>query len=149
MKHFFAITLMVFLVFCGNVSSGQMGSQEQGNRSLQDLSAEEREWYHKFQKGLLLFDGWEEISQEILACLPQHKQDNAEKLLQTMGRRIGIEWAKDNDTRKIDTEKLRFWGEKLKEAQATGSSQMLNTVRAISAEVNVLLYGEEAAHPTS
>lgn len=141
---------MVFLVFCGNGSFGQMRSQEQDNRhgSLQDLSAKEREWYHKFQKGLLLFDGWEEISQEILACLPQHKQDNTEELLQSMGRRIGIEWAKDNDTRKIDTERLRFWGEKLKEAQATGSSQMLNTVRSISAEVNALLHGE-AAHPTS
>jgi cation transport regulator ChaB len=150
MKHFFAMTLMVFLVFCGNVGSGQMRSQDQDNSygSLQDLSAEEREWYHKFQKGLLLFDGWEEISKEILASLPQHKQDTAEKLLQTMGQRIGIEWAKDNDTRRIDTEKLRFWGELLKEAQATGASQMLGTVRAISAEVNALLHGE-AAHPTS
>lgn len=150
MKSFFSITLLVLVVLWGTVCSGQMRGQEQDNSDgiLHNLSAEEREWYHKFQKGLLLFDGWEEISQDILACLPRNKQDAAAKLLHSMGQRIGIEWAKDNDTRRIDTEKLRFWGEKLKEAQATGGAQMLNTVRAISTEVNALLYGE-SAHPTS
>jgi len=150
MRRLFTANILVFVLLFSTICSGQMRSQVQdkSHGSLHHLSAKEREWYHKFHNGLLLFDGWEEISKDILASLPQHKQDTAERLLQSMGKRIGMEWAKDNDTRRINTDMLRFWGERLKAAQETGASQMLNTVRAISTEVNALLYGE-AVHPTS
>lgn len=113
------------------------------NDSVRHLSENEREWYKKFQNGHLFFTGWKEICADILESLPNHEELKTRKLLQSMGQRIGTEWAKNNAVRKIDTADLRTWGERLRQAKDTGSSQLYEAVEAISVEVERKLQHNE------
>ncbi len=103
------------------------------------LSTEEQEWYNKFQNGLMFFSGWKEISEEILTCLPMEERPEAQRLLETLGIRIGTEWSKDNTERKIDTDQLQTWGDKLREARQSGAQQLADRVKKITIEVNDIL----------
>ena len=106
---------------------------------LEHLTKEEQHWYSKFQNGLLFFDGWRDISKEILLSLPHNEQHKIKKLLDVMGMRIGTEWSKSNDIRKIDTDQLRIWGDRLKQARLGGGEKLKNTVRVIFGEVDTIL----------
>ncbi len=103
------------------------------------LSTEEQEWYNKFQNGLMFFSGWKEISEEILTCLPMKDRPEAQRLLETLGIRIGTEWSKDNTARKIDTDQLQAWGDRLRKARKSGAQQLADTVTRITTEVNDIL----------
>lgn len=111
-------------------------------KHIAQLSNEERDWYNKFQDGLMFFDGWKDISQNILVCLPQEKRGGTRELLEAMGIRIGTEWSKNNETRKINTDQLRSWGDRLKEAQKEGAERLQETVKIISTEVDAILQQE-------
>lgn len=78
------------------------------------LSKEEKEWFTTFQEGTFYVQGWKEISAEILDKI---KQKNEKKVLRRslnlLGIRIGYEWSKRNDIRKINTEMLEQWGAEL------------------------------------
>ena len=106
---------------------------------LQQLSEEELHWYNKFQHGLMFFDGWKDISKDILANLSYEEKNRVKPLLDSMGLRIGTEWSKANDVRKIDTDQLRNWGKRLKNAQHQGSEYLKETVFLISTEVEAIL----------
>jgi len=111
---------------------------------LGQLTTEEQRWYHKFQNGLLFFSGWKEISEEILTCLPEEKRAETKNLLEYMGIRIGTEWSKANDERKIDTEQLRSWGSRLRKARKNGAPHLSETVRKITIEVDSILKPKSA-----
>ena len=106
---------------------------------LQQLSEEEMHWYNKFQHGLMFFDGWKDISKDILANLSYEEKNRVKPLLDSMGLRIGTEWSKANDVRKIDTDQLRNWGKRLKYAKHQGSKNLKETVFLISTEVEAIL----------
>lgn len=103
------------------------------------LSREERQWYATFQHGSLLFDGWQDICKSILAEIPPRKEEQTAALLGNIGKRIGTEWAKNNAVRKIDTDQLRIWGDKLKEARDEGNNEIYETVEKIADEVDDIL----------
>lgn len=103
------------------------------------LSREERQWYATFQHGSLLFDGWQDICKSILAEISPQKEKHTAALLGSMGKRIGTEWAKNNAVRKIDTDQLRLWGDKLKKARNKGSDEIYETVEKIADEVDDIL----------
>lgn len=139
----FSICMLISPVFAENT---QHSSQEPGINMtdidqdlLDELSEEEQEWYTKFQNGIMLFSGWKEISEEILSFLPPEERPETQHLLETLGIRIGTEWSKDNSERRIDTDQLQAWGDKLRLARDTGAPQLADTVKKISDEVNTIL----------
>jgi len=53
--------------------------------------------------------GWYETMAVLLARTPNAEQDGLCARLFDLGRRVGHEWAKDNDIRNIDTDDLGRW----------------------------------------
>ena len=81
------------------------------------LSEEEKEWFATFQEGTFYVQGWREITTEILEKIQQKgKKEKLRRSLNNLGIRIGCEWSKKNDVRKIDTDMLAEWGSELQEA---------------------------------
>ncbi|WP_446010862.1 hypothetical protein [Candidatus Electrothrix sp.] len=78
------------------------------------LSKEEKEWFTTFQEGTFYVQGWKEISAEILDKVKQENEKEVlRRSLNLLGIRIGCEWSKRNDIRKIDTDMLEQWGAEL------------------------------------
>ena len=71
------------------------------------LSSEEKKWYRTFQEGNMLADGWVDISKDILSRTPAAEQPEQQKNLFQLGDKIGREWAKRNDSRRINTDMLK------------------------------------------
>ena len=83
----------------------------------EQLSEEEKEWFSTFQEGTFYVQGWKEITTEILEKIPQeNKKAELRRSLNNLGIRIGCEWSKKNDVRKIDTDMLAEWGSELQKA---------------------------------
>jgi hypothetical protein len=78
------------------------------------LSEEEQEWFTTFQEGTFYVQGWKEITAEILDKIkPENKKKTLRHSLYLLGIRIGCEWSKSNDVRKINTDMLEQWGAEL------------------------------------
>jgi hypothetical protein len=78
------------------------------------LSKEEQEWFTTFQEGTFYVQGWKEITTEILGKIQQESEREAlRRSLNLLGIRIGCEWSKNNDVRKINTDMLEQWGAEL------------------------------------
>ncbi len=78
------------------------------------LSKEEQEWFTTFQEGTFYVQGWQEITTEILARFSKESDKKTlRRSLNLLGIRIGCEWSKSNDVRKIDTDMLEKWGARL------------------------------------
>lgn len=103
------------------------------------LTSEEQRWYHKFQHGFLVFDGWQHISEELISIFPNEKKSEIVLFLDKLGTRIGTEWCRDNSVRRIDTDHLQKWGDKLKESKKKGTDAVISTLGEISDAVTLLL----------
>ncbi|MBU0944425.1 MAG: hypothetical protein KJ804_14430 [Proteobacteria bacterium] len=103
------------------------------------LNGEEKKWYNKFQKGGLFFDGWQEISKDVVAKVPEEEKIKTKVTLQVLGDKIGSEWCKNNEIRKISTEMLKEWGDQLRRAVASSSTQIASVIHSIEYEVDTLL----------
>ncbi len=78
------------------------------------LSKEEQEWFATFQEGTFYVQGWREITAKILDKIkPENEKKTLRHSLNLLGIRIGCEWSKNNDVRKIDTDMLEQWGAEL------------------------------------
>ena len=88
--------------------------------------ANHRLWYARFWTGhctglslFVCFPGkpyWNETMKTLVAAAPaERRREFAARLLQ-LGRKVGHEWAKENDIRKISTEHIRAWYAKLDKA---------------------------------
>ncbi len=106
---------------------------------LNKLSDDEKKWYIKFQKGLMFFDGWQEISLDILSVIPREEQSDTQYLLKTIGVKIGTEWCRENSIRRIDTDQLQSWGKRLRKAKKETPGTILDTLNLIEREVDALL----------
>ncbi len=106
---------------------------------LSQLTDEEKSWFLKFQNGIPFFDGWKDISKNILSSFPEEKKEKIKEHLKILGDKIGIEWAKDNSIRKIDTDMLRQWGKKLNKAVDKGFRQVAETISRVENEVDEIL----------
>ncbi len=105
-----------------------------------NLNDEERNWYEKFQEGLLFFDGWREISEDVMAKVSEEEKVQVKVTMQSLGVKIGCEWSKDNDIRKISTDMLKNWGKDLRKASKGDSSQqVMLALQSIEYEVDELL----------
>ena len=59
--------------------------------------------------------------------------------LEALGMKIGCEWSKDNDVRKIDNDMLRQWGTLLKKTAGQDPEQILEVIVEIEHKVDLLL----------
>jgi len=109
---------------------------------LQQLDDAERDWYRRFQEGIMFFDGWSSISQEILSIYPEELVEEKKQMIQRLGVKIGAEWCKDNEIRKIDNEMLRSWGDKIRASVAQGPEMTTQALIDIEYEVDALLKNE-------
>ena len=62
---------------------------------------DQQEWYKKFYEGTFLVKGWKSRMNEILKGLSPEDKGKMGKQLETIGKNIGMEWAKPNDVRKV------------------------------------------------
>lgn len=103
-------------------------------------SSDEEKWYRVFQEGNFLIGGWQDIMRDVLQVFPPEEQPRQRDRLAVLGERIGREWARDNDIRRIDDGKLRHWGSLLRQAGRKRVPEvMLATIHRIDQEVNHLL----------
>ena len=87
----------------------------------------------------MLADGWVDISKDILAKLPAEEQPEHQKSLLQLGDKIGREWAKNNSTRKIDTDMLKKWGKQLKDASKKDPESLTLAITSIDRQVDGIL----------
>ncbi len=108
-------------------------------QSVEELDEEARQWFGKFQEGGMLFDGWKEISDDVVQQVPDDEKIKTKVTMLALGIRIGCEWSKENDVRKISTTMLKKWGKQLRKTVAKTPVQIPAVINAIEAEVDSLL----------
>lgn len=100
---------------------------------------EEENWYRKFHEGTFLVKGWRTRTEELLAQWPPTRQEELRERLQRLGEKIGREWARENQVRRIDTASLQRWGGQLSQACQHSMPQLLTMLETIEQEVDQLL----------
>ena len=102
----------------------------------EQLSEEEKEWFATFQEGTFYVQGWQKITAEILEKVKQEsKKEELRRSLAHLGIRIGCEWSKKNDVRKIDTDMLAEWGSELQEAAEKNPDELPIVIADIQQKV--------------
>ena len=101
----------------------------------------QREWYRKFHEGTFLVQGWKSRMKEILKGLSPSKKEEMQTLLENLGEKIGMEWARENEVRRIDTPQLQQWGTELRKAKQKGPEALAQRLRQLSDEVDKKIAG--------
>lgn len=104
-----------------------------------ELSPEERRWFKVFQEGNLLSEGWQAISNEILAKTPLEQQPAQKAALENLGTKIGTEWSRPNSVRKVNSAMLREWGDILRQTARDNPRLLAKTLETIDKEVDAVL----------
>jgi len=107
--------------------------------AVEQLSPEEKKWFAKFQEGNLFAEGWKKISGDILAKTPKELVEKQRVALEVLGIKIGCEWSKDNEIRKIDNDMLKQWGSLLKDTVGQSPHQITDVIAEIDLKVDMLL----------
>ncbi|NOY70220.1 MAG: hypothetical protein GXP53_12180 [Deltaproteobacteria bacterium] len=103
------------------------------------ISHNEEKWFKKFQEGTFMARGWKDRTKELLCATSPGEEENMRTRLSVLGEKIGREWARDNDIRKIDTAMLQEWGARLMAAKKDGPHELSEMVGEIEAEVENVL----------
>jgi putative sterol carrier protein len=99
----------------------------------------EEEWYRTFYEGTFFVKGWKHRMKEILQMIQPDDRERIAELLEGLGRKIGYEWAKDNNVRRIDSAMLKQWGGDLHMAGERGADVLIEKIRTLSNEVEKIL----------
>jgi hypothetical protein len=94
---------------------------------------EYRKWLKAFYEGSFLVKGWKARKHELMSSMDA--PDDAEIILDELGKLIGEEWAKDNRVRKIDTDDVQKWGLQLQEVKGTSDKKIIAELKRIKKEV--------------
>lgn len=112
------------------------------NKKIQTLDTY-LDWVDSFYEGSFLFDGWTERTASLLKKVAGGENKAAlRKELNSLGKIIGGEWARDNSIRKIDTDDIKIWGKKLIAARDVDNgdgSKILEMLSQIKLEIGVKL----------
>jgi len=100
---------------------------------------DEEEWFRKFYEGTFLIKGWRSRMKELLQPFSSDKKEEMRGLLDSLGEKIGREWAKDNTVRRVDTPLLQKWGQDLTSTKRKGPDVLTEAIRNLDTEVNDLL----------
>jgi len=106
-----------------------------------------RRWYARFWTGrctdlslFVCFSGrpyWHETMRTLVAEAPPEQRPMIAARLFALGRRIGHEWAKENDVRKISTSDIRRWYREFEQTRDTAAA-----IARIESEADRLLAGK-------
>jgi len=99
----------------------------------------EEEWLRKFYEGTFLIKGWHARMEELLQVVPSENKEDIRASLAELGERIGGEWSKGNEIRRIDNAVLQQWGDSLRTAKKKGLEALADKIREIGAEVDGIL----------
>ena len=105
-----------------------------GDRKM--VNKNQQEWYKKFYEGTFLIRGWKFRIEEILKGLLSEDQKEMGALLENLGEKIGVEWARENDVRRIDTSQLQLWGKALQKARQKSPEALVQRIRKMNQEVD-------------
>ena len=139
---FYAVTVLLIVTSfqaIGETDRTNVEDQLTSVVGLDQLSAEEQEWFDVFQKGTIFTRGWQEITEDILEKTPPELQEKQRIALEKLGLRIGCEWSKDNSARKIDTKMLQKWGRLLQDTAGENPQQLKEVIVEIDQKVALLL----------
>ena len=103
------------------------------------LTVEERRWFKTFQEGNFLSDGWQSISAEIMSRTPPEQQAAQKIALENLGNKIGMEWARPNAVRKVNSSMLKEWGDILRKTARSNPRQLASAIAYIDREVDSVL----------
>lgn len=124
----------------GEAQAAYMGSDFTRGYVIPDhLSAEEKKWFKVFQEGNMFATGWQQISADLLACTPVEEHSDRMVVLENLGLKIGQEWSRPNDVRRVDNSMLRKWGGLLKKAARENPQQLASAIATINRQVDGLL----------
>ena len=142
--HIFIVLLSLGLVsqtFAATVAEASTGHDTftVGKYDLSNMTDEEREWFATFLNGNLFADGWEQISIDIISNTKPHEREHQQVKLYELGFKIGSEWCKGNDSRRIDTSMLRKWGKELKLTAEKTPHLLSEVLHQINEEVEKLI----------
>lgn len=144
-----AIITAVFLSALG-VPSVPAQSVSQDGIAFDD--AKHRGWYIRFWTGsckelrVICLSGapyWSEIMERLLANVPPERREMLRTRLILLGQRIGYEWAKENDVRRINNDHIKTWSSELKQSVANPEP----AVTRIEQQARVLLGGTGDPRP--
>ena len=113
----------------------------QFGREMPMAKKNQQEWYKKFHEGTFLVQGWKSRMKEILKGLSPPDKGEIQELLENLGKKIGMEWARENEVRKIDTPQLQQWGQALRKAKQKGPEALAERIRQLNKEVDQKLSG--------
>ena len=113
--------------------------RETHNSIIERLSPEEKKWFARFQKGTFFAKGWQGISADILEKTPDELRPQQRVALESLGYKIGSEWSKDNEVRKIDTDMLRQWADQLKTIAGQDPTLLPRLIAELDQQVAMLL----------
>jgi hypothetical protein len=114
---------------------------QQGNpQSVAQLDEEAREWFSTFQEGGIFFDGWKDISDKVINNVPESEKVQTKLQMLALGVRMGCEWSKENEIRKISTKMLKNWGQEIREVVKTRPTDIPHVINKIEGEVDALLF---------
>jgi len=120
-------------------STSRVASATNQQEDLSSLTPEEREWYKTFQEGTFLFSGWKQISKEILESTPAELREHQRQRLEQLGRKIGMEWSRENAVRRVDNKMLKEWGHTLKKTARTNPEHLPEVIASIDEQLNSIL----------
>ena len=103
------------------------------------LKNTQEEKFRKFMRGTILIKGWNARSDEILKSTAEKDRNEIAAILSRLGEKIGREWARDPDVRRIDTSMLQHWGKELSEARESGPDQLAERIRNLDRKVGEIL----------
>jgi hypothetical protein len=105
----------------------------------ESLTPEEKSWFKTFQEGNILSMGWQEISAEILARTSPDQRQEQRVALENLGRKIGMEWCRQNRVRKVNTSMLQEWGSILRKTAKKNPQQLAQAITYINQELEFVL----------
>ncbi|MEN8199340.1 MAG: hypothetical protein ABFR63_04615 [Thermodesulfobacteriota bacterium] len=117
----------------------QQQVKQSSPQSVEDLDEDARAWFTKFQEGGVLFDGWKAISADLVQQVPEEQKLKTKDTMDALGVKIGCEWSKENDVRKISTKMLKKWGKQLRATVAGTPVKIPVVLSTIESEVDSLL----------
>jgi len=103
------------------------------------VNRDTQKWLRTFYEGSFLIKGWNARVHKISKNVPPENMDEVQTLLDSLGEKIGHEWAKDNNTRKIDNTLLRQWGDELRTAKDREPANLIQTIKKIEKAVDQVL----------
>jgi hypothetical protein len=110
---------------------------DQVNRAIQS-EGDYLKWIKLFYLGRgISVPGWIRVSEDLLYLTEDNEKTIAAEELELLGKKISMEWAKDNSMRRIPTSVMLSWRDIM--YKASENNMHLEAVRLIDADVDALI----------